>query len=46
MLYGFRVAVPSMRSFMWQKHLVLMCRFVLGASSMVRAAGAGDELDV
>ena len=46
MLYRFRIAVLSMRSFMWQKNVVLMSRFVQGASRMVRAAGAGGELDV
>ena len=38
--------VRSMRCFVWQDNMVLMCRVVRGAMRMVRAASSGDELDV
>ena len=38
--------VHSMRCFVWQDNMVLMCKFVRDAMRMVRAASSGDELDV
>ena len=42
----YRHAVLNVRSFMRQKSMVLMSKFVKGAMRMVGAASTSDELDV